>query len=99
MDQILKANELSISLLAAVPAFVIAGSALYGLGRCAGRRGISPCRDATPGRSSPPACMHPLLPTLATLLPQPAPPAQAGHTHAARPTPRGAASANGDGGG
>jgi hypothetical protein len=33
MDQILKANELSIQLVAAVPAFLIAGGSLYWLGR------------------------------------------------------------------
>lgn len=33
IDQILRANELSISLVAAVPTFLIAGFALYGLGR------------------------------------------------------------------
>lgn len=33
MDQILRANELSISLVAAVPAFLIAGATLYSLGR------------------------------------------------------------------
>lgn len=33
MDQILKANELSISLVAAVPSFAIAGGCLYYLGR------------------------------------------------------------------
>jgi nuclear-control-of-ATPase protein 2 len=36
MDQILKANELSISLIAAVPAFLIAGGSLYYLGRWGG---------------------------------------------------------------
>jgi hypothetical protein len=35
MDQILKANELSISLVAAVPAFLIAGGSVYYLGRWA----------------------------------------------------------------
>ena len=33
MDQILKANELSISLVAAVPALLLAGTSLYYLGR------------------------------------------------------------------
>ncbi len=33
MDQILRANELSISLVAAVPAFLIAGATLYSIGR------------------------------------------------------------------
>jgi hypothetical protein len=36
MDQILKANELSISLIAAVPAFLVAGGSLYYLGRWVG---------------------------------------------------------------
>lgn len=33
IDQILKANELSISLVAAIPAFILAGSILFGFGR------------------------------------------------------------------
>lgn len=33
MDQILRANELSISLVAAIPAFLVAGTGLYSLGR------------------------------------------------------------------
>lgn len=33
MDQILKANELSISLVAAVPAFLVAGTSLLYIGR------------------------------------------------------------------
>jgi nuclear-control-of-ATPase protein 2 len=33
MDQILKANELSISLVAAIPAFFFAGGVVYYLGR------------------------------------------------------------------
>lgn len=43
-----QANELSISLVAAVPAFLIAGSALYGLGRCGAAAGRGPrcCMEA-----------------------------------------------------
>jgi len=33
LDQILRANELSISLVAAVPSFLFAGATLYYLGR------------------------------------------------------------------
>ena len=36
IDQILRANELTISFVAAVPAFIIAGGTLFGLFRCEG---------------------------------------------------------------
>ncbi|PRW56115.1 Nuclear control of ATPase [Chlorella sorokiniana] len=50
MDQILKANELSISLLAAVPAFLIAGTSLYYLGRMVTPTPPDPRREALPVR-------------------------------------------------
>lgn len=50
MDQILKANELSISLLAAVPAFLIAGTSLYYLGRLVTPTPPDPRREALPVR-------------------------------------------------
>ncbi|KAL4457516.1 hypothetical protein ABPG75_012381 [Micractinium tetrahymenae] len=50
MDQILKANELSISLLAAVPAFLIAGTSLYYLGRMVTPTPPDPRREALPMR-------------------------------------------------
>ena len=43
MDQILRANELTISLVAAVPAILVAGTALYGLGRWAALVGRPRC--------------------------------------------------------
>lgn len=50
MDQILKANELSISLLAAVPAFVIAGASLFYMGRMVTPTPPDPRREALPVR-------------------------------------------------
>jgi hypothetical protein len=40
MDQILKANELSISLVAAIPSFAIAGGCLFYLGRRVASRSL-----------------------------------------------------------
>lgn len=50
IDQILRANELNISLVAAVPAFLIAGSALVGFGRLLAPSPPDPRREALPAR-------------------------------------------------
>ena len=50
IDQILKANELNISLLAAVPAFLIGGSVLVGFGRMLAPSPPDPRREALPAR-------------------------------------------------
>lgn len=50
IDQILRANELSISLVAAVPAFIIAGILLYGIGRMVTPTPPDPRREALPAR-------------------------------------------------
>ena len=50
IDQILRANELSISLVAAVPAFLIAGVAVYSLGRAVTPAPPDPRREAVPAR-------------------------------------------------
>lgn len=50
IDQILRANELSISLVAAVPAFLIAGVVLYSLGNAVTPAPPDPKREAVPAR-------------------------------------------------
>lgn len=50
IDQILRANELSVSLVAAVPAFLIAGAGLYSLGRAMTPAPPDPRREALPAR-------------------------------------------------
>jgi hypothetical protein len=50
MDQVLKANELSISLVAAVPAFLLAGAVLAGLGRLVTPAPPDPRREAVRAR-------------------------------------------------
>ena len=50
IDQILRANELSISLVAAVPAFLIAGAGLFYLGRALTPAPPDPQREAVPAR-------------------------------------------------
>jgi nuclear-control-of-ATPase protein 2 len=50
IDQILRANELSISLVAAVPAFLIAGVVLYSLGNAVTPTPPDPKREAVPAR-------------------------------------------------
>ena len=50
IDQILKANELSISLVAAVPAFVIGGAGLYAVGRVLTPSPPDPRREANQSR-------------------------------------------------
>lgn len=52
MDQILKANELSISLVAAVPAFLVAGTSLLYIGRLVTPTPPDPRREALPVRMS-----------------------------------------------
>lgn len=50
IDQILKANELSISLVAAIPAFIMGGACLYALGRFLTPSPPDPRREATGSR-------------------------------------------------
>ena len=50
IDQILKANELSISLVAAVPAFLIGGAGLYAVGRVLTPSPPDPRREANQSR-------------------------------------------------
>ena len=50
IDQILKANELSISLVAAVPAFLIGGACLYAVGRVLTPAPPDPRREASRSR-------------------------------------------------
>ena len=50
IDQILKANELSISLVAAIPAFIIAGACLYTFGRVLTPSAPDPRKEATRSR-------------------------------------------------
>lgn len=50
IDQILKANELSISLVAAIPAFAIAGLGIYGLGHILTPAPPDPRREAVNAR-------------------------------------------------
>ena len=50
IDQILKANELSISLVAAVPAFIIGGACLYAFGRILTPSPPDPRREASRSR-------------------------------------------------
>ena len=50
MDQVLRANELSISLVAAVPAFLIGGALLYFVGRVLTPAPPDPRRDASRSR-------------------------------------------------
>lgn len=50
IDQILRANELSISLVAAVPAFIIAGALVYSIGRMVTPAPPDPRREALPAR-------------------------------------------------
>ncbi|KAI8113708.1 hypothetical protein M9435_003702 [Picochlorum sp. BPE23] len=50
IDQILKANELSISLVAAIPAFIMGGACLYALGRFLTPAPPDPRREAAGSR-------------------------------------------------
>ena len=50
IDQILRANELTISVLAAIPAFVIAGTGLYFIGSSMTPTPPDPRREAVPAR-------------------------------------------------
>jgi hypothetical protein len=50
IDQILKANELSISLVAAIPAFIIAGACLYTFGRVLTPSAPDPRKEAARSR-------------------------------------------------
>ena len=50
IDQILKANELSIALVAAIPSFLIAGISLVGLWRWLSPKAVDPKWEALPCR-------------------------------------------------
>ena len=50
IDQILRANELSVSLVAAIPAFLIFGAGVYSLGRAVTPAPPDPRREALPAR-------------------------------------------------
>lgn len=50
IDQILKANELSIALVAAVPSFLIAGVSVVGIWRWLSPKPVDPKYEALPCR-------------------------------------------------
>ena len=52
IDQILKANELSIALVAAIPSFLIAGVSLVGIWRWLSPKAVDPKWEALPCRSA-----------------------------------------------
>ncbi len=52
IDQILKANELSIALVAAIPSFLIAGVSVVGFWRWLSPKPVDPRWEALPCRSA-----------------------------------------------
>ena len=55
IDQILKANELSIALVAAIPSFLIAGGSVVGIWRWLSPKPVDPKWEALPCRLPPDA--------------------------------------------
>lgn len=53
IDQILKANELSIALVAAIPSFLIAGVSVVGIWRWLSPKPVDPKWEALPCRLPP----------------------------------------------